>query len=175
MRSDKRAREEEEEALRARVVGAVDPGTTHEVLRYTWWDKHEGSSRGSDNVFVSRKSALLYICKLNSDALSRFCKESGCAWEALFASHALAPNSAFELSAFIQLSEDELQEYADGVCNAFSRHKAPQGTIYRYAPRRSAVIEAEELLNVLRREGDAPREEHHERQALLLSDIAGFD
>ena len=88
---------------------------------------------------------------------------------------ALAPNSAFELSAFIQLSEDELQEYADGVCNAFSRHKAPQGTIYRYAPRRSAVIEAEELLNVLRREGDAPREEHHERQALLLSDIAGFD
>ena len=60
--------------------------------------------------------------------------------------------------------------------NAFSRHKVDRGETIRYTPRATGLMGETALLEILKREKPSKEEQaHHERQALLLSDIAGFD
>ena len=177
--SSKRTRVEDELAARQRVEGEQDCSTAHEVTRYLWWDSHEGSTIQVDRCFKTRRMALLYCAKLNADAFSAFADASGKSWEAFFgvegSSYALLPNRPFELESFLELTDDALSEYSDGVCNAFSRHKVPKGVSYRYSPREMHVVDCDELLKLLRLAPGAQSHEHLKRQALLLSDIAGFD
>ena len=169
-------------ALKALIRGERDQSMLHEVTRYLWWASHEGSVSALDRSFESQKSALLYVCKQNSDSLLRYAREIGKDWTALFSqdpghAHAITPNQAFDLDKFAVMECDALADYAERVGSAFSRHKVKEGVTFRYAPRESTGCEIDELLALLQREPSANGkvEDHLARQALLLSDIAGFD
>ena len=166
-----------DQALETIIVGDEDRSAAHEVSRYVWWDSHEGSTIQMDRTFRSQRMALLYCAKLNSESFKTFANESGKDWVAYFVAgaYALQPNRPFDLDSFKALPDEVLKEYVDGVANAFSRHKVPKGVTYRYAPREMKVVEFNELMGLLRREGYAEVQGHVKRQALLLSDIAGFD
>jgi hypothetical protein len=176
----KRTRGPSEGDIENSVRGLVDPSTLHEVTRYVWWASHEGSTSALDRAFESKRMALLYACKQNSDSLERYAATVGKSFSDLFTKdgpYSLQPNSSFELNAFLELSDNEIEEYAERVCNAFSRHKVKEGVSYRYAPRASVACGVDELLGLLRRDPGASSmaQDHIKRQALLLSDIAGFD
>ena len=150
------------------------------MTRYLWWSSHEGSTSALDRAFDSKKSALLYVCKQNSDSLRRYATATSQEWGTLFTAHpgtySLTPNMPFELATFARMSCDDLADYAERTCNAFSRHKVKEGVSYRYAPRASASCDVDELLRLLRSDGSAGEVQAHlQRQAFLLSDIAGFD
>ena len=166
-------------ALLEQIRGAVDDDVAHETSKYTWWSKHEGSTSERDRTFRSRRLALLYVAKRNSEQLCDYAESAGTDWEALFptsGTHVLRPNRPFDLHAMLELGDDAMQEWCDAVCNAFSRYKVVKGSLYRYQPRPRKVVEAAELYAILQREGaDAEELDHTRRQALLLSDIAGFD
>ena len=168
--------------LRSLVRGDRDDSMLHEVTRYVWWGSHEGSTCTLDRSFETQKAAILYVCKQNSDALLRYAKSHGLEWPNLFSAdpaspYSLQPNIPFHLETFAALRVAELAEYAERACNAFSRHKVKEGVSYRYQPRESAGCSVEELLTILQAEPDANGSGalHLKRQALLLSDIAGFD
>jgi hypothetical protein len=163
--------------LRARMRGAEDATVSHFVTRYCWWDKHESSQTQPDRTFPTRRMALLYCAKRNSEELNANVEQCSKSWSDYFTgSAALEPCCPFDLQTFLDLSDEALQEYASGVCNAFSRKKIAKGTLYRYAPKESDLCTEEELLAILQRDRPSQEEQqHHQRQALLLSDIAGFD
>lgn len=162
---------------RSKLVGVADPSVRHEVTHYCWWGKHESSATQSDRAFATRRMALLYCCKRNSDELSKYSDAAGKLWAALFnKTHTLQPCTPFDLHQFAEMSDDELQAWADDVCNAFARHKASQGVLYRYAPRDARLCSEDTLLAILKGDPHASEQQDYvKRQALLLSDIAGFD
>ena len=51
----------------------------------------------------------------------------------------------FDFDVFVELSDEELFAWSNDVCNAFSRHKTPSGTSYRYAPRDSTLVDHDEV------------------------------
>ena len=127
---------------------------------------------------MTRRMALLYCAKLNSDAFKGFVNESGKAWATFFTdagSYSLQPNQPFELDTFVRLPDDVIRDYCDNVCNAFSRHKVRKGVTYRYAPREMHVVQFDEMMDLLSQDSTPEAQSHMKRQALLLSDIAGFD
>ena len=162
-----------------KLRGEEDRSTRHDVTRYTWWSSHEGSATASDRTFPTKRMALLYVAKRNCEELTAFAEASGKRWENLFPAegpYALTPNAVFNLPKFLEMSDDEIEVWANSVCDAFARFKVDKGSSYRYAPRESEEMEAEELMRVLKRDKPTQEEmDHHKRQALLLSDIAGFD
>ena len=169
-----------DELLLRKIRGVEDPAVRHEVKSYTWYDKHECSSTQTENSFQTRRQALLYVAKRNSEQIEAWIESSGQAWEQVFPSgtgvYALNPNQPFDLQRFCELSDDALEDWGNTVCNAFARHKILRGTTFRYAPVDSLVYTEERLLRVLKRDQpSAEEQDHHKRQALLLSDIAGFD
>ena len=123
--------------------------------------------------------ALLFVAKRNSEEFTAFVEESGTEWTDYFkpgTPYALHPNQAFSLDVFQVLTDDQLDTYSNAVADAFARHKCEKGVSYRYAPRESEEMSEEELLVILRRAKPSKADrEHAKRQALLLSDIAGFD
>jgi len=168
----------DEQTLHAKIRGIEDDSTAHEVTRYIWWSKHEGSSVQCDSRFATKRQALLYCAKKNSEALVAVAKEMKSEWGKLFATegaYSIEPSQPFELDMFIELSDAQLEAWSNDVCNAFSRHKTPNGTSYRYAPRDSEIISDHQLLQILKHDSSSTVMEHVHRQKLLLSDIAGFD
>ena len=151
--------------------------TSHEVSSYTWWLKHEGSTHQRDRCFATKRMALLYICKRNSEVLQQYAESNGKPWRSLFSeSHGLLHNGPFDLRSFIALSDDQLKVHADSLASAFYRFKVEQGVLYRYTPQPRTYVTEDELLCILTREQQPEHEATHaHRQRLLLSDIAGFD
>ena len=157
---------DDDASLLAKIRGDVDDRTTrHEVTCYRWWGFHEGSSTGFDKAFASKRQALLYVAKRNSECLQAYLAEarSDKTWSDLFGAagspYALSPNAAFLLSSFADLDDDAVEAYANGVCDAFSRHKVEKGTSYRYAPRLSEEMAEEALLRVLKRDMPSAEEQ----------------
>ena len=165
--------------LLTKLRGAEDTSVRHEVKSYTWYDKHECSATQTDRTFQTKRHALLYVAKRNSEELVQYIEQTGKKWENMFrrtGAYALYPNAPFELEEFCELSDDTLEEYGNTVCNAFAQHKAKRGTTFRYAPSDSHLCTEETLLKILQRDKPSKEDQdHHKRQALLLSDIAGFD
>ena len=123
--------------LSQKIRGTEDRSARHDVSRYVWWDSHEGSSTSGDRTFPTRRMALLYVAKRNSEEFASFIEASGKSWTNFFVSegpYALSPNAPFELATFADLSDEAIEAYANGVCDAFSRHKVERGVSYRYAP-----------------------------------------
>ena len=179
----KRAADSDDASLLSKIRGATDDRMTqHEVTCYRWRGFHEGSATCVEKAFASKRQALLYVAKRNSECLQAHLTESSSdkPWEKLFGAagspYALSPNAPFILSSFVDLDDDAIEAYANGVCDAFSRHKVEKGAKYRYAPRKTDVMQEEQLLKVLKRDKpDAEEKEHAKRQAALLSNLAGFD
>lgn len=143
--------EEFAEVKRHKVLGS-DDGHMYECSRYVWREKREKSSIESDRKFSSKRMALLYVAKMNSDSLQRYLEESGKNWFDLCRStgvHALHPNMPFDVAPFLELSDDELEKYGAGVGTIMTVHKAPQGTIYRFRAVPLATMAVEELLSIL--------------------------
>ena len=112
--------------LRTLACGTIDRNWTYEVTRYTWWNSHEGSTSQIDRKFESKRMALLYAAKCNSEELEAHADACGMSWSQLpcFAAtghYSLSPNTPFDLERFLTLSDEELQEWCNEVCNAFSR------------------------------------------------------
>ena len=165
--------------LLRKIRGEEDPAVRHEVKSYTWFDKHECSSTQTEHSFQTKRQALLFVAKRNSEQIEAWIESNGRTWEQIFTGtgvYALIPNSPFDLLTFCELSDEAIEEYGNTVCNAFSKHKILRGTTFRYAPIDSLVYSEDRLLRALKREKPTEEEqEHRKRQALLLSDIAGFD
>ena len=161
------------------IRGVEDRKVRHDVSRYTWWNSHEGSSTASDWTFPTRRMALLYVAKRNCEEFATYVEKSGKTWTDFFkpgTPYALHPNASFSLEKVADLTDDELDAYANGVCDAFARFKVEIGSCYRYAPHESDEMSEEKLLSILKRDkASKDEQEHAKRQALLLSDIAGFD
>ena len=169
----------DDDRLRIKVRGTEDRTQRHDVTMYTWWDSHEGSATTHSHTFETKRHALLYVAKRNCEELNTYITESGQRWADLFPAdsvYALEPNAPFDLATLAELSDDQIEAYGNGVCDAFSRKKVGKGISYRYAPRVSDEMGEEALMKILKRDKPGKEElEHHKRQAFLLSDIAGFD
>ena len=169
--------DEDDAALRSKLLGIEDRAVLHDCTIYSWWASHEGSTTQLDRTFATKRQALLYACKRNSDEMANYLAIASKKWDDLFNErHMLNPNGPFDVHAFSELSDEVLQEYASGVAEGFARHKVPRGALLRYIPRKSDEVSVEDLLQLLKRDKPLEEdEEHKKRQRLLLSDIAGFD
>ena len=48
-------------------------GLRHDVTRYMWWAGHEGSSTAHDHTFATKRQALLFVAKRNSEQMGPPC------------------------------------------------------------------------------------------------------
>jgi len=60
------------------------------------------------------------------------------------------------------------------TCLSFVQ-KIASGTMFRYHLKEGDLMSTDDLLEVLRREHRPDKEDHAQRQQLLLSNVAGFD
>ena len=131
-----------------RLVGRQEPGRIYETSRYIWWNRRQGTRNEADRRFKTRRSALLYLAKQNSDSLVAFGGRSGQTFEQLVAGTGLDPGKPFDLT-FLDLSEASLERWGAVVSNAFNVHKAAEGTVFSLLARNIETTGANELLDVL--------------------------
>lgn len=95
---------------------------------------------------------LLYIAKMNSDAFCAYLSEVGRDWEATCrpggSQEALEPNRPFDTD-FLELSDEQLDAYGNGVGQACAVVKASKGTVYHWATRAVLTTPAAELAELL--------------------------
>jgi len=137
-----------------RKVGgsAESDGYMYECSRYVWRNKRSVCYTEPDRKFSSKRMALLYIAKMNSDSVTTWLGESNQKWESVSSDkgvHALTPNMPFELDRFLELPDDVLQQYGKDVGNILNVRKASQGTIYRHQPVALATTNLNELCQIL--------------------------
>merc|ERR1712150_231282 len=124
----------------------------YECSKYTWWEKREHCSTEPDRKFSSKRMALLYIAKKNSDCFQIWLQESSREWSSACPDsgiHAVTPNAPFDLESFLDLPDDVLEQYARGLRNLLSVHKAPQGTVYRCQAAGTETTTPRELFQIL--------------------------
>lgn len=161
--------------LHAKVRGEPsETATEHMATRYSWWSLHEGSTTVTDRHFPTRKMALLYCAKRNTEELRIHIGDN---WADNFSGpYALTPNEPFSFERFLELSEEDLLAYSNELSNTFCRLKIKQGSVYRYVAKEMHPMDVGELITFLQHEGkQAGDTTHHERQKLLLDNVAGFD
>lgn len=147
----KAAAEPKLSARQRKVVGVAD-GAMYECSRFVWRNKREHCELEADRKFRTRRMALLYVAKKNSDSLQQYLVESGKEWNDLCSDtgrYALSPNVPFNMEQFLELPDDVLERYGAEVGNALTVHKAPQGTIFRFKAVPLASTEVEELCRIL--------------------------
>lgn len=137
-----------------RKVEGVDrhDGFMYECSRYVWRDKRSVCSTEPDKKFSSKRMALLYIARMNSDSLQIWLRESRRSWEDVCSAtgvHAIVPNEPFDMDRFIELSEEVLEQYGKAVGNMLNVKKAPQGEIYRFHAVGLATTNLNELCQIL--------------------------
>merc|ERR1712060_673185 len=102
--------------------------------------------------FASKRMALLYVSKMNSDTLQAYLKEIDRSWDDFCPAsgmHALSPNTPFLLDRFLELSDDALEQYGVGVGNIMTVRKIPQGSICRYTAVPLATVDEDEFWSLL--------------------------
>ena len=116
-----------------------------------WWNNWQSSDLEDDRKFATRRMALLYVAKMNSDSFCAHLQAAGSAWEQLSAGegqHTLDPNRPFD-SGFLDLSDAILDAYGRGIALLFAVHKTQRGTVYECAPRRIVTTSVRELASLL--------------------------
>jgi hypothetical protein len=128
-----------------------DRGFMYQCSVYEWRNRRMECATREDKRFSSRRQALLYVAKRNSDGLEKFAAQSGRKWTSMFDSdvYSLSPNMPFRLESFLELSDASLQRYSQEVGGALSRFKAPEGAVYRCAPVSLETTPASELWGIL--------------------------
>ena len=123
-----------------------------ECSRYIWWASRQESVTKSDRKFMTRRMALLYVAKRNSDALSTQAAALGKQWSEVTASargpYAVEPNRCWD-DAFLELSEAVLQEYGSNCCSVVNMLKPKTGTVFSFVGRSIDVTDAAGLLDLL--------------------------
>ena len=153
----------ESERKMRKVVGDSSSGSSSvagsfeyfECSRYIWWASRQESVTKSDRKFMTKRMALLYIAKRNSDALVTQATALEKSWQELTANargpYAIEPNRPWD-DEFLDLSEDILQEYGSNCCSAVNMLKPETGTVFSFTSRSIDVTDAGDLLAIL----DAP-------------------
>lgn len=116
-----------------------------------WWNKRQSSDLEDDRKFASRRMALLYVAKMNSDSFCSHLQAAGEDWGQLCAKegqHALEPNRPFD-RGFLDLSDAVLEMYGRGIALLFAVHKTQRGTVYECAPRKIATTSVRELAAII--------------------------
>ena len=116
-----------------------------------WWNNRQSSDLEDDRKFATRRMALLYVAKMNSDSFCAHLQAAGSAWEQLSAGegqHTLDPNRPFD-SGFLDLSDAILDAYGRGIALLFAVHKTQRGTVYECAPRKIVTTGERELETIL--------------------------
>lgn len=123
-----------------------------ECSRYIWWANRQESLTKSDHKFMTKRMALLYVAKRNSDALSTQAAALGKSWSEVTASargpYAVEPNRCWD-DAFFDLSEAVLQEYGSNCASVVNMLKPKKGTLFSFTSRSIDVTDAAELLDLL--------------------------
>ena len=115
--------------------------------RYVWRNHRQSSDLEEDRKFATRRMALLYVAKMNSDSFCSHLQVAGSDWEQLSpgeGQHALHPNRPFD-RGFLDLSDAVLEAYGRGIALLFAVHKTQCGTVYECAPRKIATTSVREL------------------------------
>jgi hypothetical protein len=131
-----------------RLTGPEVAGRIYETSRYIWWNRRQGTRTEADRKFKTRRSALLYLAKRNSDSLVAFGARSGQSFEQLVAGTGLDPVKPFDLT-FLDRNDAALEKWGTAVSNAFNVHKASEGTVFSLSARITETENADELLDIL--------------------------
>mmetsp|Transcript_40395 Transcript_40395/g.73071 ORF Transcript_40395/g.73071 Transcript_40395/m.73071 type:complete len:144 (-) Transcript_40395:41-472(-) len=136
-----------EEAKRRKLAGSEEEnGNIYTCSKYVWWNRRQGTRVDKDRNMPTKRMALLYIAKKNSDSLVKHASEIGKAWPELCKGrYAPTPNCPFDLSKFMELSDDELETYSNDLKNVFNALKVPEGESYSCQPMRLELMSVEEL------------------------------
>lgn len=140
------------EAKRRRIVGCSDEKYMYECSRFVWRNKREFCALEPDRKFSTKRMALLYMAKMNSDSVLRFARSVGKQWTDLCSDsgpHPVCPNMPFELERFQELSDHALERFAESAGSVLSIHKAPEGVSYRYRAVSLETTGADELEKIL--------------------------
>ena len=116
-----------------------------------WWNNRQSSDLEDDRKFATRRMALLYVAKMNSDSFCSHLQDAGSDWEQLSAGegqHALNPNRPFD-RGFLDLGDSVLDAYGRGIALLFAVHKTQRGTVYECAPRKIVTTSVRELETIL--------------------------
>lgn len=136
-----------------RRVGAAERDSCmYECSRYVWREKRNVCHTKPDRKFSSKRMALLYIAKKNSDSVKAWLEESNQEWGNVSSDkgvYALTPNAPFDLDSFLELSDEALEKYGCDVGSIMSVRKAPQGSIYRFQPVALATTSVDDLCKIL--------------------------
>ena len=123
-----------------------------ECSRYIWWANRQESLTKSDRKFMTKRMALLYVAKQNSDALSTQAAALGKSWAEVTATargpYAVEPNRCWD-DAFLDLSDAVLQEYGSNCASVVNMLKPKKGTLFSFTSRSIDVTDAAELLELL--------------------------
>jgi len=106
----------------------------------------------ADHKFSTKRMALLYIAKMNSNSVQKFALDSGKQWSDLCKDsgiYAIVPNMPFD-KQFLELSDEVLEKYATAVGTVLHVHKAPEGSTYRYKSVSLNTMSANDLAELLR-------------------------
>eukprot|EP00320_Phaeocystis_rex_P014978 CAMPEP_0119081278 /NCGR_PEP_ID=MMETSP1178-20130426/116151_1 /TAXON_ID=33656 /ORGANISM="unid sp, Strain CCMP2000" /LENGTH=199 /DNA_ID=CAMNT_0007063953 /DNA_START=22 /DNA_END=621 /DNA_ORIENTATION=+ len=123
-----------------------------ECARYIWWASRQESVTKSDRKFMTRRMALLYIAKRNSDALVTQAAALGKPWSEVTANargpYAVEPNRPWD-DGFLELSDGTLQEYGSNCSSVVNMLKPKTGTLFSFTSRSIDVTDAAGLLAIL--------------------------
>merc|ERR1719330_2105075 len=135
-----------------KIMGAEVDGLMYECSRYVWREKRKHCVTEPDRKFSSKRMALLYIAKKNSDSVLAWLADTDRKWDDVCSdkgTHAITPSAPFELERFLELPDDVLEEYGRSVGNILNVRKAPEGTIYRYTAVELATTSLKDLCLIL--------------------------
>ena len=138
-------------ALCSLLIASPRPRTQ----RYVWRNNRQSSELEDDRKFATRRMALLYVAKMNSDSFRSYLTKAGKQWSELCSGEyptPLEPNRPFD-SGFLDLSDDVLDASGHNLALVFAVHKAPRGTVYECQPRRIATTGVRELAQLLGENG----------------------
>mmetsp|Transcript_32817 Transcript_32817/g.94248 ORF Transcript_32817/g.94248 Transcript_32817/m.94248 type:complete len:212 (+) Transcript_32817:77-712(+) len=147
------AAEQPAEAKRRRIVGHSDARYMYECTRFVWRNKRESCATEPDRKFSTKRMALLYTAKMNSDSVLKFAGKAGKKWTDLCSDsgpHAVCPNVPFDAERFLELSDDVLERYAESAGSILSVRKAPEGASYKFRAVSLETMPTEELAALLR-------------------------
>ena len=139
----------------------------YECSRYVWWNARQESLTKADRKFMSRRMALLYIAKRNSDELLSQAMALGKAWaEATSIArgpYAVEPNRPWD-DEFLDLPDAVLEEYGSNCCSVVNMLKPKMGTVYSFNSKSIEVTGAAALSDILSAPWAASSEPEQESQ-----------
>lgn len=139
----------------------------YECHRYVWWNSRQESLTKSDRKFMSKRMALLYIAKRNSDEVLTQAEVAGKTWADLTSlargPYAVEPNLPFD-DSFLDLPDGVLQEYGANCCSVVNMLKPKMGALYTFTSKSIEVTDAADLEAILSAPWAASSEAQEEAQ-----------